>query len=57
MDPNSPLPGTRSRQITRAYGDALFDRHLRGVPQPLLDGPSPAHPEVLFHAGPPSQRP
>jgi hypothetical protein len=43
---------------------AFFDLHLRGIPRPLLDGPTPAHPEVQFHrpgpapaltaAGPPS---
>ncbi|MFE6777195.1 alpha/beta hydrolase family protein [Streptomyces sp. NPDC057702] len=47
-DPKAPLSGTRSQQITRAYVGAFFDQHLRGVPQPLLDGPSPAHPEVVF---------
>lgn len=27
---------------------AFFDRALRGMPAPLLDGPSPAYPEVVF---------
>ncbi|SCK38385.1 Alpha/beta hydrolase family protein [Streptomyces sp. WMMB 714] len=48
-DPDTPLPGDRSGQITRAYTGAFFDRHLRGIPQPLLRGPSPANPEVRFH--------
>ncbi len=47
-DPMAPLSGTRSQQITRAYVAAFFEQYLRGVPQPLLDGPSPAHPEVVF---------
>ncbi|OEV29752.1 acetylhydrolase [Streptomyces nanshensis] len=47
-DPNAPLPGDRSGEITRAYVGAFFDRHLHGLPQPLLRGPSPANPEVDF---------
>ncbi|MEV5981858.1 alpha/beta hydrolase [Streptomyces sp. NPDC052114] len=48
VDPQVPLSGTRSEQITRAYVAAFFDRHLLGRPQPLLDGPTPRHPEVTF---------
>ncbi|WP_217197034.1 alpha/beta hydrolase family protein [Streptomyces buecherae] len=47
-DPMAPLSGTRSQQITRAYVGAFFEQYLRGVPQSLLDGQSPAHPEVVF---------
>lgn len=32
----------------RAYLTAFFDRHLRGLHRPLLDGPSPRHPDVRF---------
>ncbi|WAP60330.1 alpha/beta hydrolase family protein [Streptomyces sp. S465] len=32
----------------RAYLTAFFDQHLRGRHQPLLDGPSPLHPNVRF---------
>lgn len=42
----APLPFERSQALTRAYVAAFFDLHLKGVPQPLLDGPSPADPEV-----------
>jgi dienelactone hydrolase len=49
-DPEAPLSGRRSGEITRDYVGAFFDLHLRGIPQPLLDGPSPANPEVAFHA-------
>jgi hypothetical protein len=28
---------------------AFFDEHLRGREQPLLDGPSPQHPDIEFH--------
>ncbi|WP_433789904.1 alpha/beta hydrolase family protein [Actinoplanes sp. CA-252034] len=47
-DPGYPLPGSRAVQITRDYVTAFFDLHLRGIPQPLLDGPSADHPEVVF---------
>ncbi|MFF9894014.1 alpha/beta hydrolase family protein [Streptomyces longispororuber] len=48
-DPEATLSGRRAAEITRAYIGAFFDRHLRGVDRPLLDGPVPAHPEVAFH--------
>ncbi|MFB6440757.1 alpha/beta hydrolase family protein [Streptomyces sp. NPDC056411] len=47
-DPSAPLSGKRSGEITRDYVGAFFDQHLRGIPQPLLAGPSPANPEVTF---------
>ncbi|MEU8542021.1 alpha/beta hydrolase [Streptomyces sp. NPDC048717] len=43
------IPDGRALAVTRAYVAAFFDRELRGTPQPLLDGPSPLHPEVRFH--------
>ncbi len=48
-DPETPLPGARSVELTRRYVGAFFDRHLRGTPQPVLDGPSADAPEVRFH--------
>ncbi len=48
-DPEVPLPGERGWYITRDYVGAFFDLHLRGIPQPLLQGPAPSHPEVEFH--------
>ncbi|MFD6183178.1 alpha/beta hydrolase family protein [Streptomyces goshikiensis] len=47
--PETPLSGTRSQQITRAYVGDFFGLHLRGTPAPRLDGPAPADPEVVFH--------
>ncbi|WP_240139671.1 alpha/beta hydrolase family protein [Streptomyces sp. MUM 178J] len=44
-----PLPGSRALEITRAYTAAFFDAHLKGIPQPLLRGPSAGYPEVSFH--------
>ncbi|MCG5215266.1 alpha/beta hydrolase [Streptosporangium soli] len=46
--PDAPLSGRRSGEITRDYVGAFFDLHLRGIRQPLLDGPSTANPEVKF---------
>ncbi|MFE0178354.1 alpha/beta hydrolase family protein [Streptomyces sp. NPDC059002] len=46
--PDAPLSGERSQQLTRAYAGAFFDQQLRGIPQPLLDGPTAGHPEVAF---------
>ncbi|MDI9836174.1 MULTISPECIES: alpha/beta hydrolase family protein [unclassified Streptomyces] len=40
------LPYARGAHLTRAYVAAFFDRHLKGLPRPLLDGPSPAYPEI-----------
>ncbi|WP_370932749.1 alpha/beta hydrolase family protein [Amycolatopsis sp. cg13] len=48
-----PLPGveidpSRGIRVGEAYLTAFLDEHLRGVPQRLLDGPSPRFPEVRF---------
>lgn len=42
------LDPARAVRIQQAYPLAFFDRHLRGRPARLLDGPSPAFPEVAF---------
>lgn len=47
-DPAAPLSGERSTRITRDYVAAFLDQHLRGHHQPLLDGPTPGNPEVVF---------
>ncbi|MFJ1756994.1 alpha/beta hydrolase family protein [Kitasatospora sp. NPDC088134] len=47
--PGTTVGAERGIQLTRQYVAAFFDLHLKGVPQPLLDGPTPDHPEVLFH--------
>ncbi|MFF2625657.1 alpha/beta hydrolase family protein [Kitasatospora griseola] len=46
--PTPPLSPERGVAITREYVTAFFDRTLKGIPSPLLDGPSPNNPEVLF---------
>jgi predicted dienelactone hydrolase len=50
IDIGATTTGARSMQITRRYNLALFDRHLRNRPQPLLDRPSPRYPEVTIAA-------
>ncbi|MEV0192267.1 prolyl oligopeptidase family serine peptidase [Kitasatospora purpeofusca] len=49
-----PAPGTtiasgRAVDLTRRYVAAFFDLQLKGIGQPLLDGPNAADPEVTFH--------
>ncbi|MFJ5547576.1 alpha/beta hydrolase family protein [Streptomyces sp. NPDC093225] len=36
----------RSERLTRTYVAAFFDRHLKGIARPVLDGPSTSFPEV-----------
>jgi len=44
------IPGAgRSIELTRAYVSAFFEQHLKAIPQPLLNGPSKAYPEVSFN--------
>ncbi|MFI1172111.1 alpha/beta hydrolase family protein [Streptomyces melanogenes] len=46
--PQPPLPARRAIDITRTYVAAFFDEHLRGIPQPVLAGPTAGNPEVRF---------
>ncbi|KUJ68050.1 acetylhydrolase [Streptomyces albus subsp. albus] len=48
--PAPALPGTRAIALTREFVAGCFDLHLRHIPQPELDGPTPADPEVVFHS-------
>jgi hypothetical protein len=43
-----PIDAHRSTDIIDSYTLAFFDRHLKGRPAPLLDGPAEQYPEVLF---------
>jgi hypothetical protein len=45
-----PIDWRHGHDIVNAYGLAFFDRHLKGVPQPFLDGPSPGFPEVRIES-------
>ncbi|MFI9555710.1 alpha/beta hydrolase [Nonomuraea endophytica] len=46
LDTGAQVPGPRSWDLTRTYVGAFLDLHLRKKPQPLLDRPSPGHPEI-----------
>ncbi|GAA3942164.1 alpha/beta hydrolase [Actinoplanes auranticolor] len=50
IDLGATTTGARSQEITRRYHRAIFERHLRDRPQPLLDRPSPRYPEVVIAA-------
>lgn len=41
-----PIDPWRAHQIINAYSLAFFDKHLKGLPAPLLDGPAEQYPEV-----------
>jgi pimeloyl-ACP methyl ester carboxylesterase len=47
--PLGAVSGARSVQLTRRYVTTFVDRHLRGHDEPILDRPSPADPEIVFH--------
>lgn len=42
--------GQRAHRIINAYSLAFFDRHLKGQPAPLLDGPAEQFPEARLEA-------
>lgn len=46
--PGVPMPGARSAELANSYVAAFLDQHLRDRPQPVLDGPNAADPEMLF---------
>ncbi|MFF2142816.1 alpha/beta hydrolase family protein [Kitasatospora sp. NPDC058190] len=50
QDPGTTVSGRRAIDLTRQYVGAFFDLQLKGVEQPLLDGPTAANPEVRFHS-------
>ena len=43
-----PIGIQRAHDIVNAYSVAFFDKHLKGEPAALLDGPAPQFPEVIF---------
>lgn len=48
LPPGTTTSPERGMQLTREYVGAFFDQTLKGLHQPLLDGPSAANPEVTF---------
>jgi predicted dienelactone hydrolase len=47
---SGPIGVQRAHQIVNAYSLAFFDRHLKGRPAALLDGPAAQYPEVQLEA-------
>lgn len=45
---SGPIDSHRAHSIINAYSLAFFDRHLRGKPAALLNGPAAQYPEVIF---------
>lgn len=43
------LDGLYCDRLSRAHITAFVDRHLRGVDEPILDGPNDTWPEARFH--------
>jgi hypothetical protein len=43
-----PIDAHRVHRIVNAYTLAFVDRHLKGMPATLLDGPAAQYPEVRF---------
>lgn len=48
--PGTTISAQRSVELTRSFVAAFFDLHLKGVEQPILDGPTPGNPEIGFHS-------
>jgi predicted dienelactone hydrolase len=44
------IDGERMTRIQNGYTLAFFDKHLKGLAAPLLDGPSADYPEVVFRS-------
>jgi hypothetical protein len=45
---DGPIGSQRAHEIINAYSLAFFDKHLKGEPEALLDGPASHDPEVIF---------
>ncbi len=45
---SGPIGGQRAHDIVNTYSAAFFDKHLKGQPAALLDGPTEQYPEVRF---------
>jgi hypothetical protein len=45
---SGPIGAERAHEIINAYSLAFFDRHLKGRPAALLDGPAEEYPDVIF---------
>ncbi|WP_285474874.1 lipase [Actinoplanes sp. NBRC 101535] len=45
----TPISADRTVELVRTYVTAFFDKHLRGTDRPVLDAPTAANPEIVFH--------
>ena len=45
---SGPIGAQQAHNMINAYTLAFFNRHLKGLPAPLLDGPAEDYPEVLI---------
>ena len=45
---SGPIGSQREHDIVNAYSLAFFDKHLKGEPEALLNGPTTHYPEVIF---------
>jgi hypothetical protein len=45
------IDGQKMVKIVNAYTLAFFNKYLKGIDSPLLDGPSPDFPEVIIKTG------
>ena len=48
IGPPERIDGQKMLKIMNSYTLAFFNKHLKGRDSPLLDGPSPDFPEVIF---------
>jgi hypothetical protein len=44
------IKGARMNEIVNSYSLAFWNKHLRALPDPLLDGPLPDYPEAVFES-------
>ncbi|MGW2254087.1 hypothetical protein ACWCXH_28420 [Kitasatospora sp. NPDC001660] len=49
LPPGSTMTATRGIELAREHVAAFFDLHLKGIDQPVLDGPTAENPEISFH--------
>ncbi|MFI6055603.1 alpha/beta hydrolase family protein [Streptomyces violascens] len=47
--PGTTIGAERGIHLTDTYVTAFFDLHLKGIDQPILNGPTPENPEISFH--------
>ncbi|MFF4185263.1 alpha/beta hydrolase family protein [Streptomyces sp. NPDC001691] len=47
--PGTTISAERGIRLTDTYVRAFFDLHLKGIDQPILNGPTPENPEISFH--------